>query len=54
MSFRALPWHWDSGRANVEHTLNHPEWKSRTRPEEGVKVFDLTRDFDAAPKGRAL
>jgi NTE family protein len=46
--------HWDSGRADVEHTLNHPEWKSRTRPKEGVKVFDLTRDFDAAHKGRAL
>jgi hypothetical protein len=38
--------HWTSGRADVERTLNHPEWKSRTRPEEGVKVLDLTRDLD--------
>ena len=46
--------HWESGRTDVEHTLNHPDWKTRTRPEDGVKVFDLTRDLDAAPKGRAL
>jgi NTE family protein len=46
--------HWESGRVDVEHTLNHPDWKNRNRPEEGVKVFDLTRDLDADPKGRAL
>jgi NTE family protein len=46
--------HWESGRADVEHTLNHPDWKNRTRPEEGVKVFDLTRDLDTDAKGRAL
>jgi NTE family protein len=45
--------HWASGRADVEHTLNHPEWKNRARPKEGVKVLDLTRDFDTAAKGRA-
>jgi NTE family protein len=45
--------HWDSGRTDVEHMLNHPEWKSRKRPEEGVKVLDLTRDLDPATKGRA-
>ena len=45
--------HWTSGRADVERTLNHPEWKSRTRPEEGVKVLDLTRDLDTKAQGRA-
>ena len=45
--------HWTSGRADVERTLNHPEWKSRTRPEEGVKVLDLTRDLDTQAQGRA-
>jgi NTE family protein len=45
--------HWASGRADVEHTLNHPEWKNRARPKEGVKVLDLTRDLDTAAKGRA-
>jgi NTE family protein len=43
--------HWASGRADVEHTLNHPEWKNRTRPEEGVKVLDLTRHLDAEAQG---
>jgi NTE family protein len=46
--------HWDAGRADVERTLSDPAWKNRTRPEEGVKVLDLTRDLDADPKGRAL
>ena len=46
--------HWTSGRADVERTLNHPEWKSRTRPEEGVKVLDLTRDLDMQARGRSL
>ena len=45
--------HWTSGRADVERTLNHPEWKSRTRPEDGVKVLDLTRDLDMQAQGRA-
>jgi NTE family protein len=46
--------HWASGRADVERTLNHPEWKNRMRPEHGVKVLDLTRDLDAQAEGRAL
>lgn len=44
--------HWASGRADVEHTLNHPEWKNRTPPEQGVKVLDLTRDLDSQAQGR--
>ena len=46
--------HWLAGVEDVEHSFNHPDWKSRTRPEEGVKVLDLTRDLDAHPKERAL
>jgi NTE family protein len=46
--------HWASGRADVERTLNHPEWKNRMRPEHGVKVLDLTRDLDSQIQGRAL
>jgi NTE family protein len=46
--------HWAAGRADVERTLNHPAWKSRRPPEEGVTVLDLTRDIDADPKERAL
>jgi NTE family protein len=46
--------HWLSGRADVERSLNHPAWKSRTRPEGGVQVLDLTRELDTHPKERAL
>jgi len=46
--------HWAAGRADVEHTLNHPDWKNRSRPEEGVAVLDLTRSMDADPKERRL
>ena len=46
--------HWLSGRADVEHSLQHPDWKNRTRPEEGVQVLDLTRELDTHPKERAL
>jgi NTE family protein len=46
--------HWLSGRADVERSLNHPDWKNRTRPEEGVQMLDLTRDLDTDPKERAL
>jgi NTE family protein len=46
--------HWASGRADVERSLNHPAWKNRTRPEEGVQVLDLTRELDTHPTERAL
>jgi NTE family protein len=46
--------HWLAGSEDVELTLNHPEWKSRTRPEEGVSVLDLTRHLDTDAKERAL
>ena len=46
--------HWTAGRADVEHTLDHPAWKSRKPPEEGVTVLDLTRDIEADMKKRSL
>jgi NTE family protein len=46
--------HWLSGREDVERTLDHPEWKNRTRPEEGVKILDLTRELDTDAKARFL
>jgi NTE family protein len=42
--------HWEAGRADVKRTLRDPAWKNRRRPEEGVLVLDLTRDFDTEPK----
>ncbi len=46
--------HWLAGRQDVERTCNHPDWKNRERPEEGVNVFDLTRELDTDPKERTL
>ena len=46
--------HWLSGREDVERTFDHPEWKNRTRPEEGVKILDLTRELDTDAKARFL
>ena len=46
--------HWQAGHADVECTLRDPAWKNRTRAEEGVMVFDLTRDLDTDPKKRAM
>ena len=36
--------HWQAGCADMAHTLSHPNWRSRTLPEDGVHVFDLTRN----------
>jgi len=46
--------HWLAGAEDVARSFNHPDWKNRTRPEEGVKVLDLTRDLDTHPKERRL
>jgi len=36
--------HWESGADDVRRTLRHKAWQTRTKPKEGVTVFDLTRD----------
>jgi NTE family protein len=41
--------HWRDGREDVERTLNHPDWKNRERPKNGVLVLDCTRDEDPTP-----
>ncbi|HTO31530.1 MAG TPA: patatin-like phospholipase family protein [Pararhizobium sp.] len=33
--------HWKAGHDDVVHTLTHPDWQSRTRPANGIRVFDL-------------
>jgi NTE family protein len=35
--------HWQSGIDDVRDTLESPRWRNRTIPEDGVRVFDLTR-----------
>ncbi|HUL63591.1 MAG TPA: patatin-like phospholipase family protein [Burkholderiaceae bacterium] len=34
--------HWQAGKADMTHTLEHPVWRNRRKPREGVRVFDLT------------
>ncbi len=41
--------HWDSGRADMAHTLHDARWLNRTRATSGVHVFDLTADHDGTP-----
>ncbi|MEH6999913.1 MAG: patatin-like phospholipase family protein [Limnobacter sp.] len=35
--------YWQSGEDDVNFTLQQPEWINRTRPTDGVKVFDFKR-----------
>jgi NTE family protein len=36
--------HWDAGRNDVRRSLRHTKWRERRYTEDGVAVFDLTRD----------
>jgi NTE family protein len=48
--------HWDSGRADMAHTLHDTRWINRPRSTTGVHVFDLTSDGPSSmtePKPRA-
>ena len=40
--------HWDTGRADMAHTLQDPRWVQRESATTGVHVFDLTSDSPAA------
>ena len=33
--------HWQAGRNDVTHTLRHPKWRKREKPDKGVRVLDL-------------
>jgi NTE family protein len=35
--------HWEAGQGDVQKTLNHAAWRNRTRPREGVAIYDLCR-----------
>ncbi len=40
--------HWDTGRADMAHTLHDPRWLDHDRSAPGVHVFDLTSDSPIA------
>ena len=35
--------HWEAGRRDMQHTVEHPDWLTATSPDEGVTVYDLSR-----------
>ncbi|WP_240980449.1 patatin-like phospholipase family protein [Ramlibacter agri] len=43
-SRRSMEEHWASGRADMQHTLRHPQWLQRPPNPGGVRVFDLVAD----------
>ena len=45
--------HWDSGRADMAHTLHDPRWVKHERASTGVHVFDLAADHPSATEAPA-
>ena len=45
--------HWDSGRADMAHTLHDPRWTQRAHIASGVHVYDLTSDQPTARRKKA-
>ena len=46
--------HWDSGRADMAHTLHDPRWTGREKRASGVQVFDLASDHPTSGSARTL
>lgn len=44
--------HWEAGRADMQRTIEHPEWLLRSSMEDGITIYDLSRDA-GPPKPRA-
>ncbi len=42
--------HWKAGHDDVVRTLNHPDWQNRTRPTNGIRIFDLCQKVDGEKK----
>jgi NTE family protein len=40
----AVTEHWESGRRDMQRTVEHPEWLVRSDLEEGIAVYDLAHD----------
>lgn len=46
-SRQSIEEHWRAGAADAEQTLRHKGWRTRTQPEHGVVVLDLTQKSTA-------
>ncbi len=42
--------HWRAGVSDMTRSLDHPKWKARQRPTEGVAVLDLTQEPPNSPE----
>ena len=36
--------HWHAGQRDMQRTVEHPDWLTRSNPDEGVTVYDLAHD----------
>ena len=43
--------HWEAGRSDMTHTLDHPDWQCRTPSGDDVQVFDLANGARHHPTG---
>lgn len=43
-SRRSIEEHWKAGYDDASYTLDHPKWRHRGRPREGIQIFDLARE----------
>ncbi|THV23321.1 patatin-like phospholipase family protein [Peteryoungia ipomoeae] len=43
-SRRSVEEHWRAGYDDARFTLEHPRWRERGRPHNGIQIFDLARE----------
>jgi NTE family protein len=36
--------HWQAGQRDMRHTVAHPDWLTRSSPDEGITVYDLAHE----------
>ena len=42
--------HWDAGKRDMQHTLDHPDWLMMASEDDGVTVYDLAHRGDTSVK----
>ena len=43
--------HWQAGQRDMQHTIEHPDWLTRSNPDDGVTVYDLAHDTGSERRG---
>jgi len=44
--------HWRAGQQDARHTMEHPDWLTKSDPDDAVTVYDLARDRIHTASGR--